>query len=76
MSPQDRQRGGSSSLQKGLPWKDHSQEPQGAQGDQQNVASEKDWAQEGRSGPTDEPHVIDLPLDPVSEVGDAGVDAW
>lgn len=53
-----------------------SQEPQGAQGAQQNVASEENWAQEGRASPTDEPHVSDLSTDPLGEVGSAGVDTW
>lgn len=74
-SPEDRQRGGRSGLREGLPWKHHSQEPRGAQGNQQNVASEEDQVQEAWPGPTDEPHITDLFLDPVGEVGGAGVDA-
>lgn len=59
-----------------MPWKHHSQEPRGAQGNQQNVASEEDQVQEAWPGPTDEPHITDLFLDPVGEVGGAGVGAW
>ena len=73
-SPQDRQRGGNSCFWEGWPRKLHSQEPQAAQGDQQDGASEEDWAQAGRPGPADEPHITDLLLHPISEVGGAGVD--
>lgn len=68
--------GGRSGLWEDLPQKHHSKEPQGAQGHQQNVTSAGDRAQEGRITPTDEPHVADLPLDPVGELGGAGIDAW
>lgn len=52
-----------------------SQEPQGAQGNQQNVASEDERAQEGRDSHTGKSHVANLSLDPLGEMGGAGVDA-
>lgn len=53
-----------------------SQEPQGAQGNQQDVASEDERAQEGGDSHAGKPQVADLSLDPLGEVGGAGVDAW
>lgn len=57
-----------------MPRKHHSREPLAAQGDQQDGASEEDWAKAGRPSPADELHITNLLPHPVSEVGGAGVD--